>query len=116
MATETTQQVYASAEGNFVQPIPMLYNLPIGYTTNLQTIAGAAAAGRVVGIVGDFSQALLAIRTDMRIKFSDQATVDVGGTQHRLWQQNKVASLWETRLGFVAHDLNRAFAAITNLV
>jgi hypothetical protein len=25
-----------------------------------------------------------------------------------------VASLWETRLGFVAHDLNRAFCAIIN--
>lgn len=114
MTTETTQQVYSSAEGTFVQPIPTLYDLPIGYTTNLQTIAGAAAAGRVVGIVGDFSQALLAIRNDIRIKFSDQATVNVSGTDHRLWQQNKVASLWETRLGFVAHDLNRAFAAIIN--
>jgi len=114
MATETTQQVYSNAEGAFVQPIPTLYNLPIGYTTNLQSIAGAAAAGRVIGVVGDFSQALLAIRNDMRIKFSDQATVNVAGTDHRLWQQNKVASLWETRLGFVAHDLNRAFAAITN--
>jgi hypothetical protein len=48
MATETTQQVYASSsEGTFVQPTPTLYDLPIGYTTNLQTIAGAAAAGRV---------------------------------------------------------------------
>jgi len=114
MATETTQQVYSSAEGQFVQPIPTLYSLPIGYTTNLQTIAGTAAAGRVVGVVGDFSQALLAIRNDIRIKFSDQATVNVSGTDHRLWQQNKVASLWEMRLGFVVHDLNRAFAAIVN--
>jgi HK97 family phage major capsid protein len=114
MATETTQQVYSGSEGGYVQPSPVLFGLPIGYTTNLQTIAGTAAAGRVVGVVGDFSQALLAIRNDIRIKFSDQATVDVGGTQHRLWQQNKVASLWETRLGFVVHDLNRAFAAIIN--
>jgi hypothetical protein len=106
--------VYASETAGYVQPMPTLFNLPIGYTTNLQTLAGAAAAGRVVGLVGDFSQALLAIRSDIRIKFSDQATVDVGGTQHRLWQQNKVASLWEMRLGFVAHDLNRAFAAIIN--
>jgi len=113
-ATETTAQVYASDAAGYVQPVPTLYGLPIGYTTNLQTLAGTAAAGRVVGIVGDFSQALLAIRNDIRIKFSDQATVDVGGTQHRLWQQNKVASLWETRLGFVVHDLNRAFAAIIN--
>jgi HK97 family phage major capsid protein len=114
MATETTQQVYSGSEGGFVQPSPTLFGLPIGYTTNLQTIAGTAAAGRVVGVVGDFSQALLAIRNDIRVKFSDQATVNVSGTDHRLWQQNKVASLWETRLGFVVHDLNRAFAAIIN--
>lgn len=116
MATETTQQVYSNAEGQFIQPVPTLYNLPIGYTTNLQSIAGAAAAGRVVGLVGDFTHALLAIRNDIRIKFSDQATVNVSGTDHRLWQQNKVASLWEMRMGFVAHDLNRAFAAIINAV
>jgi HK97 family phage major capsid protein len=116
MATETTQQVYGAQEGNFIQPTPTLYGLPIGYTTNLQTLAGAPAAGRVVGIVGDFTHALLAIRNDIRIKFSDQATVNVSGTDHRLWQQNKVASLWEMRLGFVAHDLNRAFATIINAV
>ena len=114
MATETTQQLYSGVEGGFVQPTPTLYGLPISYTTNLQTLAGTAGAGRVVGIVGDFSQALLAIRNDIRVKFSDQATVNISATDHRLWQQNKVASLWETRLGFVVHDLNRAFAAIIN--
>lgn len=114
MTTETTQQVYSSAEGQFVQPVPTLYGLPIGYTTNLQTIAGTAAAGRVVGVVGDFNQALLAVRNDIRVKFSDQATVVASGT-HNMWQENKVASLWEMRLGFVVHDLNRAFAAITNV-
>jgi hypothetical protein len=113
MSTETTQQVYSAAEGQFVQPTPTLYGLPIGYTTNLQTIAGAPAAGRVVGVVGDFSQALLAIRNDIRVKFSDQATVVATGT-HNMWQENKVASLWEMRLGFVVHDLSRAFAAIVN--
>ncbi|MFL6288664.1 MAG: hypothetical protein ACJ73L_09725 [Actinomycetes bacterium] len=65
--------------------------------------------------MGDFFHALLAIRNDIRIKFSDQATVNVSGTDHRLWQQNKVASLWEMRLRLVAHDLNRAFASIINV-
>jgi HK97 family phage major capsid protein len=92
---------------------PELY-VPIRFTTNLQTFAGAAGAGRVVGVVGDFSQAVLGIRKDISIAFSDQATIDVGGTLHHLWQQNKVASRWEMRGGFVAHDLNRAFVAIIN--
>ena len=91
-----------------------IWGIPLHYSTNLQSFATAAAAGRVVGVVGDFTHALLAVRNDISVKFSDQATVDVGGTQHRLWQQNKVASLWEARVGFVAHDLNRAFVKITN--
>lgn len=116
MATETTQQVYSATEGMFMQPTPSLYGLPVGYTTNLQTIAGAAAAGRVVGVVGDFSQAVLGIRKDMTVAFSDQATIDVGGTLHHLFQQNKVAARFEARMGFVAHDLNRAFVSIVNAV
>jgi len=91
-----------------------LYDLTLSRTTNLQTVAGTAAAGRVLAVVGDFNQAILAVRDDIRVKFSDQATVNVSGTDHRLWQQNKVASLWETRVGFVAHDVNRAFVAIIN--
>ncbi|MCW3039365.1 MAG: ArV2 [Solirubrobacterales bacterium] len=91
-----------------------LYGMNITSTTNLQSVAGTAGAGRVIGIVGDFDQSLMAVRNDIRVKFSDQATVNVGGTDHRLWQQNKVASLWECRVGFVAHDVNRAFVAIVN--
>ena len=98
----------------YTQPSDSLYGVPIRYTTNLQTFAGTATTGRVVGVVGDFTHALLAVRNDIQVKFSDQATVDVGGTKHDLWQQNKVASLWEARVGFVAHDLNRSFVAIIN--
>lgn len=108
---ETTMPVYSQG---YNQPTDALYNLPIRYTTNLQTFAGAAAGGRVVGVVGDFSQAVLGVRKDVTLSFSNQATIDVGGTLHHLWQENKVASLWEARLGFVAHDLNRAFVAIIN--
>jgi hypothetical protein len=112
MATETTQQVYGqaglrAAEPDAVRPADRLHHEPADPRR-------CAGAGRVVGVVGDFTHALLAIRNDIRIKFSDQATVNVSGTDHRLWQQNKVASLWEMRLGFVAHDLNRAFATIIN--
>jgi HK97 family phage major capsid protein len=89
-----------------------LYGVPIRYTTNLTTFATSATSGLVKGIVGDFSNAVLAIRQDITVAFSNQATVDVSGTLHNLWQQNKVAARWEMRAGFVAHDLNRAFCAI----
>ena len=86
--------------------------VPLRFTTNLSTFSGAAAAGRVVGVVGDFTQAVLGIRKDITLAFSDQATVGA----HNAFEQNKVLSRWEMRTGFVAHDLNRAFVAIINIV
>ena len=110
-AVETTTPVYG---GVGAQPTDSLYGLPLRYTTNLQPFATAPGAGVVVGLVGDFSQALFAVRNDIRRKVTDQATIDVAGTEHRTWQQNKTGVLWEMRSGFVAHDLNRSFAAIIN--
>lgn len=91
-----------------------LYGLNISYSSNLATVAGTAAASRLIGVVGDFSHAILGIRKDITVRTSDQATVNVSGTDHRLWQENKVAALWEMRVGFVAHDINRMFTAILN--
>lgn len=108
---ETTLPVYAPG---YQQPPDSLYGLPIRFTSNLRPFATAAGAGVVKGIVGDFSQALLGIRNDIRRKVSTESTVDVGGTDHRLWQQNKTAVLWETRVGFVAYRLNDAFCAIVD--
>ncbi len=96
--------------------LPEIWGLPVARTTNLQTFGGAAAAGRVVAVVGDFTQALFAMRNEVRRKVSTDATVNVSGTDHRLWQQNKTGILWEMRGGFVTNDLNRAFVAITNAV
>jgi HK97 family phage major capsid protein len=110
-AVETTAPVYAPG---YSQPPDSLYGLPIRYTSNLQPFATAAGAGVVKAIVGDFSHALLGIRNDIRRKVSTEATVNVSGTDHRLWQQNKTGVLWETRVGFVAHDLNKAFCAIVD--
>lgn len=90
-----------------------LYSVRLRYTTNLD--AFPAAAGKVAAVVGGYrSHAIFALRRDLSVRFSDQATVDVSGTLHHLWQQNKVAAQWEMRVGFVAHDLNRAFVAVTN--
>lgn len=91
-----------------------MYGLPIRYTTNLTPFASSPGAGKVVGLIGDFSQSILAMRKDIEISASTQATVDIGGTLHHLWQQNKTGVLWEARMGFMAHDINRAFCAIVN--
>lgn len=110
-AVETTMPIYTDG---FTREPDTLYGLPIRYSTNLQLLATAPAAGRVVGVVGDFSRAYFKVRTGFRVSASDQATVDVGGTLHHMWQQNKVGLRYEMRLGFVAHDLNKAFVALIN--
>lgn len=91
-----------------------IYGLQWTFSNNLPTLQGSAGAGRVVGIVGDFNQGIAAIRQDLSMSFSDQATVDVSGTLHHLWQQNKRASRWEMRMGFNTHDVNNAFCLILN--
>jgi predicted phage gp36 major capsid-like protein len=106
---ETASPVYTNG---FNREPDSLYGLPIRYSSNLD--AFPAGAGKVAAVVGDFSHAILGVRKDITIRTSDQATVDVGGTLHNLFQQNKLAALWEMRVGFVAHDLNRMFSVITN--
>ena len=106
---ETATPVYTAG---FNREPDSLYGLRLEYTKNLDALA--AGANKVAAVVGDFSHAVVGIRKDLTMKLSDQATVTVGGTPRNLWQKNEVAALWEMRVGFVAHDVNRAFAAIPN--
>jgi len=106
---ETTVPVYTAG---YNREPDTLYGLPLAYTSNLDGFP--AGAGKVAGVVGDFSQAVIAIRSDITVKTSDQATVNVGGTPVNLWQTNQLAVLWEMRVGFAVHDLNGAFSKITN--
>lgn len=110
---ETANPIFNPFTGSSTGPTDV-YGLPLRYTTNLQPFSTTPGAGVVVGVVGDFSQAVLAIRQDLTIDYSNQATVDVSGTLHHTWQQNKVAARFEMRAGFVAHALNDAFCAIVN--
>ena len=66
-----------------------LYGLPIRYTSNLRPFATAAGVGVVKGIVGDFSQALLGIRNDVRRKVSTEATVDAVSYTHLTLPTNR---------------------------
>ena len=104
----STEGVYTNG---FNREPDTLY-LPISYTSNLD--AFPAAAGKIAAVVGDYTHAVFAIRRDMSVRTSTEATVNVSGTDHHLWQQNKLAVQWEMRIGFFAHDLNRMFATVTN--
>lgn len=110
-AMDATNPLYTQG---FTGGIPDLYGLTPRFSSNLSRFAQAPGAGKVVGVVGDFTHAIAAMRKDVQVRFSDQATLDVGGTLHHLWQQNEVAAQWECRVGFVCHDLNRMFVAIVD--
>jgi predicted phage gp36 major capsid-like protein len=110
---DTTMPIYGRGQDRFGEDVDALYGVPIKWTTNLATSL-TAGAGKVLAVVGDFDQAIAVTRKDITIRTSQQATVDVSGTLHHLFQQNKTAMLWECRVGFAVHDLNRAFVAITN--
>lgn len=104
-AGEATAPVYTDG---YTREPDSLYGLPISYSSNLD--AFPAAVGKVAAVVGDFNNAILGIRKDLQVRFSDQATIGA----HNLFEQNKVAAQFEMRVGFVAHEPNRAFVVITN--
>jgi len=106
---ETTVPVYTAG---YTQEPDTLYGLPVNYSSNLD--AFNAGAGKIAGVVGDFSHAILGVRQDITVKTSDQATVNIGGTPRNLWQRNEIAVLWEMRVGFAIHDVNGAFCKIAN--
>ena len=108
-AVETSNPVYTAG---FNREPDTLYGVPIRYSSNLDGFP--AGAGKIAAVVGDFQHAVFALRRDITVRMSNQATIDVSGTLHNLWQQNKSAVLWEMRVGFVAHDLNRMFSNVTN--
>ena len=67
-------------------------------------------AQAVAGIVaGDWSQAKFGIVEDIKVEFSDQATVNDGSKQVNLWQRNMFAVRCEAELGFVCADTDAFF-------
>lgn len=94
------------------QPNTQFYGMRQAETTNLD--AFPAGAGKVAAIGGDWSRTKGIIRRDMSIRVSTEATVNVAGTDHRLWQQEKIGVKYTMRLGFNGHELNKAFFEIRN--
>lgn len=79
---------------------------------NVPTILGAktyvskgvyiAGTPNVVGFAGDWTKAFYGVVEGIDITFSDQATLDISGTQVNLWQHNMFAVKAEFEVGFRA--------------
>jgi len=59
----------------------------------------------VIGFAGDFANsAIYGTVEGIKVKISDTATVNKGGTQLNLWQRNMFAILAEVEVGFIVRD------------
>lgn len=64
-----------------------------------------ATGADTIGFAGDFANsAIYGVVEDVRVKISDTATVNKGGTQLNLWQRNMFAILAEVEVGFIVRD------------
>lgn len=64
------------------------------------------ASGNIVGVAGDWTQAVVGTVEGIQISISDQATLDTGAGTINLWQQNMVAIRAEIEVGFRANVEN----------
>jgi hypothetical protein len=91
-----------------------LYGLDNFASTNLTNASTAPAATDVLGIVAYRPNIHVRVRKDVTLTTSSEATVNDGTTDRKLFQEDLTAIRYETRLGFLVHDLNRAVVKIVN--
>lgn len=70
------------------------------------------AAPEVLGVAGDWRNAIYGTVQGIRIKMTDTATIKKGSTTINLWQRNMLAFLIETEVGFIVRDKSK-FVVIT---
>lgn len=78
--------------------------------------AGASDSGSpaIIGVAGDWTQAMYGIVEGVNVSISDQATLTVGTTTINLWQRNMFAVRAEIEVGFRAQTA--AFNLLTGAV
>ena len=83
--------------------IGSLFGRPV--TKSRAVYSNPATGADVIGFAGDFANsAIVGVVEDVRVKISDSATVNKGGTQINLWQRNMFAILAEVEVGFIVRD------------
>jgi HK97 family phage major capsid protein len=75
--------------------------------------AGTTEVDTLLGIVGQWDQAIWGTVEGVKVSFSDQATLTDGGSPLNLWQRNMFAVRAEIEIGFVVAD-PKAFVLLTD--
>lgn len=83
--------------------IPRILGQATYFNKGVYKAATGTSTPAIVGIAGDWTQAMFGTVEGVKIKITDQATVAVGtDSTINLWQQNMVAILAEIEVGFRA--------------
>lgn len=95
--------VNSAAEG----AIPRILSAPVVsgrgmYKTGTAAAGSSSGSPAIVGVAGDWTQAMYGTVADVQISISDQATLVSGTTTINLWQQNMFAVKAEIEVGFRA--------------
>lgn len=64
--------------------------------------AAAGSTPAIVGVAGDWTQAMFGTVEGVQVSFSDQATLTIGNEQVNLWERNMFAVRAEIEVGFRA--------------
>lgn len=99
-ATDTTGRplfINSAAEG----AVDRVLGAPVAMNKALYK-AGTSSVPAVVGIAGDWTQAVYGTVNGVEISITDTATLTSGGETINLWQQNMVAVRAEIEVGFRA--------------
>ena len=88
--------------------VPMV----LGARTVLSKGAYAAGTPNKVGIAGDWIQAMYGTVEGVQIRFADQTSLTIGGSQINLWEHNMFAVRAEIEVGFRADTA--CFAVLTD--
>jgi predicted phage gp36 major capsid-like protein len=99
----------------FANTTPSVYGLSAQFTTSLDGFpagvqGGAGSKPKIVGIVGDFRFAKAVVRKQLVVRKSREATVG----SHNAFEENKLITQWDFRMGFTVYDRDRMFVAIIN--
>jgi len=114
-ALDTSLPIYGPGTGR-----DPLYGLTSFLSTNLTQFGtpagGTGTAANTIGFVVFRPNLHVRIRKDVTVATSSEATVNDGVNARHLFQEDLTAVRYETRLGFMVHDINRAVVAIKNAV
>lgn len=89
--------------------IPMILGVPTYFNKGVYK-AGASGTPAVVGVAGDWTQAMYGTVDGVKIDINNTATITDGEDTINLWQQNMVAVRAEVEIGF------RADTSVFNLL